>query len=57
MLTERLELMLMAVDVFRRSPNILAQQILSLDHLSKGRGIVCIGAGEMKQFKPYGIPR
>jgi phthiodiolone/phenolphthiodiolone dimycocerosates ketoreductase len=57
MVTEGLELMLMAVDVFRRAPTILAQQILALDHISKGRGIICIGAGETKQFKPYGIPR
>ncbi len=55
--TERLELMLMAVDVFRRSPPVIAQQILALDHMSRGRGIICIGAGETKQFTSYGIPR
>jgi phthiodiolone/phenolphthiodiolone dimycocerosates ketoreductase len=57
MVSEKLEIMLMAVDVFRREPPILAQQILAIDHLSRGRAIICVGAGETKQFSPYGIPR
>ena len=57
MVTEKIELGLMAMDVFRRAPPVIAHGILSLDQLSKGRTHFYLGAGEMKQFKSYGLPR
>lgn len=57
MVTERMELIMMAVDAFRRAPTVLAQQIMGVDHLSKGRASFHIGAGEAKQFTPYGLNR
>ena len=45
------------VDSIRRHPSLLAQQILSMDHISRGRFFIHIGAGEQKQFRPYGIER
>lgn len=44
-------------DALRRTPVNLAQQLMSLDHLSKGRAHLLLGAGEQKQFKPYGLSR
>lgn len=57
MVTERIEFGLMAMDVFRRSPSVIAHSILSLDHISKGRTHFYLGAGEIKQFKSYGLTR
>jgi phthiodiolone/phenolphthiodiolone dimycocerosates ketoreductase len=42
-------------DPFRRSPATLAQTFLTLDHLSKGRVILGIGAGIAANLIPYGI--
>lgn len=44
-------------DALRRTPVNLAQQILSLDHVSKGRVFHFLGAGEAKQFTAYGLKR
>lgn len=57
MVTSKIELGLFAVDVFRRSPPNIAQLFLSIDHISKGRTHFYLGAGEIKQFKSYGIAR
>ena len=57
MVTEKIEMGLFAMDVFRRAPSVIAHSILSLDHISKGRAHFYLGAGEIKQFKSYGIPR
>jgi phthiodiolone/phenolphthiodiolone dimycocerosates ketoreductase len=57
MVTERIEFGLMAMDVFRRAPSVIAHSILSLDHISKGRTHFYLGAGEIKQFKSYGLTR
>lgn len=57
MVTSTIELGLMAVDVFRRSPVNIAQLMLSIDHISKGRTHFYLGAGEIKQFKSYGLSR
>ena len=43
-------------ECFRRHPPTLAQEILTLDHISKGRVILGIGAGELENVEPYGIP-
>ncbi len=42
-------------ETFRRHPAVLAQAFLTLDHLSKGRVILGIGAGEGENVTPYGI--
>ena len=57
MVTEKIELGLLAMDVFRRAPSVIAHSILSLDHISKGRTHFYLGAGEIKQFKSYGLTR
>ena len=42
-------------ETFRRHPATLAQAFLTLDHISKGRVILGIGAGEGENITPYGI--
>lgn len=55
--TETLEIGLVATDVLRRAPNVLAQSFLTIDHIAKGRSFYTLGAGEIKQFRPYSLPR
>ncbi|MEM2943029.1 MAG: LLM class flavin-dependent oxidoreductase, partial [Candidatus Bathyarchaeia archaeon] len=40
---------------FRRHPAEIAQAFLTLDHISKGRVILGIGAGEGENIVPYGL--
>lgn len=40
---------------FRRHPAEIAQAFLTLDHISKGRVILGIGAGEGENIIPYGL--
>lgn len=42
-------------EVFRHHPAVLAQTILTLDHISRGRVILGLGAGEGENIIPYGI--
>ena len=53
--TERLDLSI-TCDT-RRPPANIAQMVLTLDHLSRGRFHLYLGAGEVKQWTPYGIER
>lgn len=53
--THRVKLGTSVTEVFRRHPAILAQSFLTLDHISKGRCILGIGAGEGENVIPYGI--
>ncbi len=53
--TERVKLGTSVTETFRRHPAVLAQSFLTLDHLSKGRVILGIGAGEGENVIPYGI--
>jgi phthiodiolone/phenolphthiodiolone dimycocerosates ketoreductase len=46
-----------SIDSVRRSPFVIAQTALTLDHLTQGRTITMVGAGEQKQMKPYGYTR
>jgi len=43
-------------DPHRLHPAILAQAVMTVDHLSKGRVILGLGAGEATNLDPYGIP-
>jgi phthiodiolone/phenolphthiodiolone dimycocerosates ketoreductase len=54
--TERIELMLIC-DALRRTPPNLAQQAMTVDQFSGGRFLMAMGAGEYKQFAPYGLAR
>jgi phthiodiolone/phenolphthiodiolone dimycocerosates ketoreductase len=56
-LTENIEIMLAVVDPLRRSPALMAQEMATLHHLSKGRVTFALGSGEAKQFEPYGETR
>lgn len=57
MLTERIKLGIVATDCLRRAPNVLAQSFLTINHIAKGRAFFTLGAGEIKQFAPYSLPR
>lgn len=51
----KLNLGISVVDAARRHPAMLAQNIVTVDHVSNGRLIVGIGAGESPSIKPFGI--
>jgi phthiodiolone/phenolphthiodiolone dimycocerosates ketoreductase len=55
--TDSVPIVLGVVDALRRAPAVMAQELLTLSHLSGGRMTFAIGAGEAKQFRPYGIDR
>ena len=53
--TERLKVGVVVTDVIRRHPAMLAQQMLTVDHLAQGRAILGLGSGERMNVAPYGI--
>lgn len=53
--TKKVQLGPSVTETFRRHPAVLAQSFLTLDHISKGRVILGIGAGEGENIIPYGI--
>jgi phthiodiolone/phenolphthiodiolone dimycocerosates ketoreductase len=53
--TSRVRLGTAVTEPLRRHPAMLAHEWISLDHLSKGRAILGIGAGEAENNEPYGI--
>jgi phthiodiolone/phenolphthiodiolone dimycocerosates ketoreductase len=53
--TNKLLLGTSVTETFRRHPAMLAQTLLTQDHLSKGRVILGIGTGEGENVTPYGI--
>jgi phthiodiolone/phenolphthiodiolone dimycocerosates ketoreductase len=55
--TREIEIMLAVVDPLRRSPALMAQEMATLMHLSKGRISFALASGEAKQFEPYGERR
>jgi phthiodiolone/phenolphthiodiolone dimycocerosates ketoreductase len=56
-LTSRPEILLAVIDPLRRSPAVMAQGMMTLQHMSGGRMTFAIGAGEQKQFEPFGEKR
>ena len=55
--TSKIELLLGAIDCVRHAPQKLLQSFLTLDHITKGRGIYALGGSEIKQLTPYGFSR
>ncbi len=55
MVTERTKLISAVTEPIRRHPVLLAQSFLTLDHVSNGRAILGIGAGEIENVEPYGM--
>ncbi|RMG45526.1 MAG: LLM class flavin-dependent oxidoreductase [Acidobacteria bacterium] len=53
--TERIRLGVGVTDVIRRHPAMLAQSILTLDHITRGRVILGLGSGEQCNITPYGL--
>jgi len=54
--TRRVTLGTAVSDPHRLHPAVLAQAVMTLDHLSGGRAILGLGAGEATNLEPYGIP-
>src|SRR5438128_5612612 len=54
-LTKNVPIATSVVDTVRRHPSMLAQTALTLSHLSKGRFILGVGAGELENTVPYGF--
>ncbi|KXA93789.1 hypothetical protein AKJ66_01045 [candidate division MSBL1 archaeon SCGC-AAA259E22] len=53
--TEEISVGSSVTEVFRRHPAMLAQSIVTIDHISQGRTILGIGAGEGENIVPYGM--
>ncbi|MFW9794133.1 MAG: LLM class flavin-dependent oxidoreductase [Candidatus Thorarchaeota archaeon] len=53
--TENVQLISSVTEPIRRHPILLAQTFLTLDHISQGRTIFGIGAGEIENVEPYGL--
>lgn len=53
--TKRVTLGTCVSDVHRHHPAVLAQHLMTLDIISKGRAILGLGAGEAMNLNPYGI--
>ncbi|TFF90014.1 MAG: LLM class flavin-dependent oxidoreductase [Promethearchaeota archaeon] len=53
--TNQIKMGTSVTETFRRHPAVLAQTLLTQDHISKGRVILGIGAGEGENVIPYGI--
>ena len=55
--TEKIGITIAAIDTVRNAPTRLAQQILTLDHLSKGRVTTALAVSEAKNLLQYGHSR
>ncbi|MFQ6095617.1 MAG: LLM class flavin-dependent oxidoreductase [Candidatus Bathyarchaeia archaeon] len=55
--TDRVTLGTSVTDPYRRHPVVLAQTVATLDHISGGRAILGLGAGDAMNVDPFGIPR
>lgn len=54
-LTERIRFGTAVTDVIRRHPVLLAHQAVTIDHLTRGRLILGVGAGKAADLLPYGF--
>ncbi len=55
MVTERIRFGTAVSDVIRRHPVLLAHQAVTIDHLTRGRLILGVGAGKAENLLPYGF--
>lgn len=55
MVTRKTKILSAVTEPIRRHPILLAQTFLTLDHISNGRAILGIGAGEIENIEPYGL--
>lgn len=53
--TQTIRLGTAVTEPIRRNPAMLANEWLTLDHFTKGRAILGIGAGEAENIVPYGL--
>ncbi len=53
--TDRVRVGVVVTDLIRRHPAMLANQMLTVDHLARGRAILGLGSGERMNVAPYGI--
>ncbi len=53
--TENVQLISAVTEPIRRHPVQIAQTFLTLDHISNGRAVLGIGAGEIENVEPYGL--
>ncbi len=53
--TKKVKIGTSVTEIFRHPPSLLAHMIITLDHISKGRITLGIGAGEKENIVPYGI--
>ncbi|MFX0108742.1 MAG: LLM class flavin-dependent oxidoreductase [Candidatus Hodarchaeota archaeon] len=53
--TEKVRLISTVTEPIRRHPVLIAQTFLTLDHISNGRIVLGIGAGEIENIEPYGM--
>ncbi len=56
MATKNVRLGACASDIHRHHPAVLAQMVMTADHISRGRVFLTVGAGEAMNLDPYGIP-
>jgi len=54
-LTDHIDMGTAVTETIRRPPVLMAQIMLTLDHISKGRVIFGMGAGEAENIVPYGL--
>ncbi len=54
-LTKKIQMGIAVTETIRRHPALMAQTMLTLDHISKGRVIFGMGAGEAENIIPYGL--
>lgn len=53
--TSRIMLGTSVTETIRHPPAVMAQTALTLDHISAGRFILGLGAGEIENIEPYGL--
>jgi phthiodiolone/phenolphthiodiolone dimycocerosates ketoreductase len=53
---ERMRVGVVVTDLLRRQSAVLAQTMLTLDHVTEGKAILGLGSGERLNITPYGMP-